>query len=232
MTGLDGGVRREHAHLAHPRQIKARLARTHQVGGIREAAHELERQQRRVAFVHVVLADVEAEGTQYPESGDAQHRFLLEAVDGFIPVETIRDGAVIFRVERQVGIEQDDRHLTACEPFDQVEPGAHPYVTTLDCHGNASLQASRVRFGIPGLRLFALPPVGVDLLPEVAGSAHQRDGNEGNLEIGGRSDRIPGQDAEATCVRGHLRPQRDFHREVADSRLAGEALNLFHDAEG
>ena len=51
----------------------------------------------------MLLADVETEGTQYPESGDAQHRFLLEAVDCFIAVETIRDGAIVSLVERQVG---------------------------------------------------------------------------------------------------------------------------------
>jgi hypothetical protein len=48
---------------------------------------------------------------------------------------------------------------------------------------------------MPTLRLFDLPPLCVEFLSEVAVPAHQRYGNEGNLEIGGRTDHVTGKHA-------------------------------------
>jgi len=54
----------------------------------------------------------------------------------------------------------------------------------------------------------------VEMLVEVAFAIEQRDGRERHARVRGRTQRIAGEDAEASGIRRDVGRQRNFHRKV------------------
>ena len=73
------------------------------------------------------------------------------------------------------------------------------------------------------------PAVLIEVLVEVPGPVQQGDGDDRHAEVRAGSQRVPGEDAEASAVRRDRRLERDLHREVGDGApetgRAGSALN-------
>ena len=73
-----------------------------------------------------------------------------------------------------------------------------------------------------------LPPVGVDLLAQIALPAGQRHEHDRQLQVGAGPRGVAGQDAKAAGIGVDLRPQRDLHREVGDPGARQKGIDRRH----
>ncbi len=87
----------------------------------------------------------------------------------------------------------------------------------LDLHGASGTGVADVLAHRPRHRLLRLPAPRVEMLSEVTRPMQQRDGHEGDTDVGGGTDRVPRENAEPACVRRHIGVERDLHREVRDA---------------
>src|SRR5436305_6672227 len=94
---------------------------------LRQAAFQkAQRQQRRMAFIHVVALDIGvAELAQDLKPAEAQHNFLRQAVAVVATIQRISQSAVLRSILSQVSIEQVHRYSFAGYPLDSVAPGTH-----------------------------------------------------------------------------------------------------------
>jgi hypothetical protein len=108
VAGIDRGVGREDAEIAHAGRIGPVRVRRRQRRDLvaAEAAQELDREQRRVAFVHVVGLDFEAERVERAQAADAENDLLLQAVDLVAAIEKMRQVPVLFGVLLEIGVEE------------------------------------------------------------------------------------------------------------------------------
>ena len=201
VPGLDGRVRREVTLLSRARYVVTRLAGPDRVCIVGILVEELEREQRRVALVQVIRANIEVERLEHPHAADAEHDLLAQPICLVAAVEKVRDRAI-------------------------VKPAADPHRAPVDGHGHLRRQRLGPMLGLPRIRLRNLPAVGVDALAEIAFPAHERDADERDSEIRGRAHRIAGQHSQAAAVRRDFAAQRNLHREVRHARMVQELLEL------
>ena len=89
------------------------------------ALQQRQRQQRRVALVHVVDVYAVAERVGHAHAAHAQHDLLLQAVVGVAAVQVIGQAAIPARVAFQIGVQQIDRHHVAVAAHQVIAPTAH-----------------------------------------------------------------------------------------------------------
>ena len=77
---------------------------------LHEGADALERQEGRVAFVHVADAGLDAQGVEGPEPANAEQDLLADAHFPVAAVEVGGDLPVLGAVDFQVGVQQVERH--------------------------------------------------------------------------------------------------------------------------
>jgi hypothetical protein len=65
-------------------------------------------------------------------------------------------------------------------------------------------------------RQFLLPAAGVEPLMEVTFAVQERYRDHRQFHVGGRANRVAGEDAESAAVGRHCRIQGDLHREIGD----------------
>jgi hypothetical protein len=94
-----------------------------------QLAHQLERQERRVAFVQVIRVRVDAEGAQRAHPADAEHGLLHDAGAGVAAVEVRGDPAVDVLVAVAIGVEEVERN-----PPDVGAPDLHAHRARTDRH--------------------------------------------------------------------------------------------------
>ncbi len=101
--------------------------------------------------------------------------------------------------------------------FQVVPPAANRYRAPFQGDRHNRLFRSQNAVRIPGLGLLRLHPGrGIQTLPEVALAIHQRDRRQGQAHVRCGSQRIAGQNAQASAVGGKLRSDGDLHGEVGD----------------
>ena len=135
---------------------------------------------------------------------------------GVAAVEILGDEPVFRSVGGQVGIQIINGNLPALKPDLVVFPDADVDLPSFDLHGDLHGQllheSSRIEVGVG---LF-LESHGIDVLDEISPFVEEGYGHEGNAQVGCGLDVIPGQNSEATAVRGNVLVETHFHAEIGD----------------
>jgi hypothetical protein len=98
-------VRREDAQLAGA--LDVRLLHVAAACRARRLVDQLERQQRRVPFVHVEAFQARAaQRSQQAHAADTEHRLLHEPIASVAPIQLVGQGAVFLAVFREVGVQE------------------------------------------------------------------------------------------------------------------------------
>ncbi len=182
---------------------------------------EFHRQQAGVPFVHVKAADVlVAQRAQHAHPADAEDHLLAQSVARIAAVEVVGQSAIAVGVLLQIRVEQVDRHHMVADALDLVTPGAYPHLAFLDLHARPRREFMQAIRGRPGERLLRLRSVGGEPLAKVPSAMKEADRDHGQLQVGGGTDGVPRQHAQAAAVRGDTFLEADLHREVGDG-LAG-----------
>ena len=79
-------------------------------------------------------------------------------------------------------------------------------------------QAVEVGLGVG----FLLPAVVVEKLPEISLAVHQADAHQGQAQVGGGLQVVPGQDPEASGKQGQAFVQAEFHGKIGDGLPGGQ----------
>ena len=177
-----------------------------------------------MAFVEVIRRDLEPERAQQPFPADAEDDFLLQAQRRVAAIESPGDGAVRRLVRRDVGIQQQDRDRAAGGTFQHVQPRPHPDGAALDLDRDHGVQGCRLALRVPRVRHVVLTARCVQVLPQIAVAADQGDEHHRQPEIGRGPGGVAGEDAEPAAIGRHLRPDRDFHREIGQPRARHETV--------
>ena len=223
VTGGNRRVRGEDALAAH--LLDVGLGGRAQRSAAQLPLQQRQRQQRRVAFVHVVDVYTQAQRVGHAHAAHAQHDLLLQAVVGVAAVQVIGQAAIPARVSFEIGIEQVDGHHVP----EAALRGRSARRARSQCglrlrtvtRAGSSVQKSA---GFQGCTSSLCTPVAVEMLLEVSLAVQQREGDQGNAQVGGGAQRVAGQHAQAARVGGHGRIDGNFHREVCDVACVGENL--------
>ena len=195
VPGRHRRVRGEHALAPHLLDVG--------LGGpvLRPAAQlafeQRQRQQRRVAFVHVVHVYAQAQRMGHAHAAHAQHDLLLQPVIRVAAVEVVGQSAVPSRIFVEVGVEQINRHHVAGLPAHVIAPRAHRHhaVFHLDRDPRRLFRAKVRR--VPGLHFLALHARRAQMLLEIPFAMHQGKRRQRHAQVGRRAQRVSGQHAQA-----------------------------------
>jgi hypothetical protein len=232
VTGLDRRVRREDAHVPYAADLVFELARADLVLRPREAAQEIEGKEGGMALVQVIAADVEAERLQNAQAADPEHDLLLEAIDLIATIELVGQAAVGLGVLVKVGVQEQHGYGLADRAAQKMQPRPHPNLAAFQEHGDLGPERGCESFGIPRIGMLDLLARCRDLLSQVAASADQRHEHRRDAEIGARSRRVTGEDAQTAAIGVHLRTGCDFHREIRNARAGQKRSDRGHRAFG
>ena len=150
-----------------------------------------------MALVHVTDFRLHAEGVQEVNAAEAEDGLLAEAIVGVATVEVVGEAAVPGVVAVDVGVEQEDGDDVAGVADDVEAPRAERELAALEGDGNRLVGRGKGRFGRPDDVALGLLTVGVEVLFEVAAAMDERDGDEGDAGVGGGTEGIASQHAEA-----------------------------------
>ena len=197
VAGRHGRVRREHRPgLGGLERVLERLARAQRLAG------ELERCQRRVAFVEVDHGRFDAQGAQRAHAADAQQDVLRKPRALVGDVQARGDPALERPILRTLGVEQEQRHAT-----DVDAPDLGDDIGVVDRHRDRQWLAGLVgherrrqplRIGVDPV--LVLPTACIDALTEVALAVHQADGDHRQPAIGRLLEQVAGERPEAAGV--------------------------------
>ena len=194
MAGLDRRVRGEEAFL-----LGERLGLGEILPGGHLLADEFQREERRVALVHVERGRFDAERPEQARAADAEEHFLHDAHGGVAAIDAGGEVAEMLGVFRQVGVEQ----------IDGDAPDVH--APSLVIHrGHANLDRADEPFAL-GIKhrlqrnilrvnrivIFRLPVVGINRLLEITFAVKQTDADETDAEVAGGFRMVAGQNAKA-----------------------------------
>ena len=88
-------------------------------------AQQVQRQQGRVALVHVVSRQIcVSQRAQHPHSTDAEQHLLAQTVIGITAIKAPRKIAVALVVRRQVRIQKIHWHIESAHALGVIAPGA------------------------------------------------------------------------------------------------------------
>ena len=188
VAGRHRRVRSEHALLPHQRQIGFR--RRAQRPSAQLALDQRQRQQRRVALIHVEHVYPQAQSTGQPYAAHAQHDLLLQTVIRVAAIQVIGKPAIPPRVAVDIRVEQIDRNDVPVAAHHIVAPGAHSHDAVFHAHRDARrLLGAEVR-RIPRLHIFALHAIQIQMLLEVSLAMRKRERHQWNAQVGSGAQRV------------------------------------------
>ena len=106
-----------------------------------------------------------------------------------------------------------------------VLPGADLNRPSLDLHGDARRSLGQTVFGEPLCRTLRLVAVRVEMLAEIPAAMRECDSDDGQREVGGRAQRVAGENAQASTVRGQRLVEGNLHREIRNARSSGHEVS-------
>jgi hypothetical protein len=181
-------------------------------------ADALQREERRVALVHVADGRLDADGVQGAQAADAEQDLLSNPHLAVAAVEARSDAAQLGRVFGQVGVEQVEFDAAHIDEPDLDSEGVRAEVDAdlaglalfvLDERGGPLVD---VVHGIA----FELPAIFGELLGEVALPIRQADADQRNAEIRSGLQVVAGQHAQAAGVDRHALVQAELGGEIGD----------------
>ena len=168
-----------------------------------------------MALVRVVDARVPADRPNGTRTADPEHEFLLEPVQLVAAIEPIGDLPIGLGVDREIGVEQQQR-----DPAD-VEPphlGVDVAIGDRDLDDDAGVDATEIG-GVVGFDPLGLLST-VEHLAKEAMPVEQADTGQRGTDVAGRLEMVAGQDAETTRVLRHELADPELGREVDDVGVA------------
>ena len=164
-------------------------------------------------MVHVYFV---VERVENAHTADSQHGLLAQPVIRVSPIEIVRKNSIARVVLRQVRIQQVDRDRVPCDPFEIVAPRTDHYWPAFNRHLDYGVFEHQEIFQRPRLVFRALNSLGIKVLLKISLAMEQRDGGEPQAQVGRRPHGVPRKHTQSPAIRGHLRRDGDFHREVGD----------------
>ena len=180
-----------------------------------------------MAFVDVADLRPWMQRLHDPPAADAEQDLLHQPRLGAASVELCRDAAIRRAVQKIVAVQQVELHPphgrlphaqmdgAARQPEPYAQPSALFMKDWLDRHHR------RVVVRVE-LLLHAL---GVDDLAKIALLVQQSDPDNGNVEIAGCLQVIPGQDAQSAGIERQRGAEPEFHAEVGDAAQGRPAMS-------
>ena len=164
-------------------------------------------------FVEVEDARVQAQRAQSAHSADAEHDLLAQPAVRLGHVQAVGDVAKVLGIGLDVGVEQEQRHATDLRP-----PDGDAHVALADRRLDLdALELAHRQLGAAVLRIDLELAAGlVDVLAAEALPVQETDGHEGQAEVAGGLQVVPGQDAEAARVDRQALREPELEREVRD----------------
>jgi hypothetical protein len=207
-----GGHRRVCGEDRRPTHLFDRVRRRHPVGAERTDA--LERQERRVALVHVEDGRLDAERRQRAATPHAEQELLPHTVLAIAAVKGVGE---------PVDLEQVERHRADVLPPDvraDVPAGE------IELHRDR-LAHETARSGVDRHVVLGLGAGRVEALLEVAPTVEETDADERDAELGRALQVIAGEHTEPAGVDRQALVDAELHREVCDEEIPTRlAMNL------
>ena len=172
-----------------------------------EHARALDREERRVALVHVEHGRLEPERRERAHAADPEKQLLADPVLAVARVE---------RVGEQVDVEQIERHATPDVVAPHVRGDRLACEVDLDRH-RLAVQAERLRVD-GGVRL-GLAALVAQALREVTAAIEQPDADERQAELRCGLEVVAGEDAEPARVDRQVHVDAELHAEVRDEHV-------------
>src|SRR5665213_560468 len=216
VAGLDGRVRGEETFL-----LGERLRFGECFPGGDFFADQLQREKRRVAFVHVERGRLDAQRAQQPHAADAQQNLLHDARGAVAAINARRQVAVKLLVLRQVRVEQKNRHAPDVDAPDLEVHGVHADLDVADEPFAFRVQHRLERHVVrlDGIVKFRLPVVVVNRLLKITFAVKQTDADEAEAEIAGGFRVVAGEDSEAARRNRQRFVETKFRRKIGDRIL-------------
>ncbi len=123
MAGRNRGVGGEDALIPHLLDVGFRGRAQRSAAQL--ALQQAQRQQRRVALVHVVHIHSLPQRLGHAHPAHAQHNLLLQPVVAVAAIQVIGQAAIPARVFLQVRVQQVDRHHVPEAAHQLIAPRAH-----------------------------------------------------------------------------------------------------------
>ena len=206
-----------------------------QSGPVQLLLQHRDRQQRRVALVHVIDRRLVFQSAQQPRSANTEDRLLAQPVVCIASVQMIGQRAIFRVILIQVRIQKINGNSVPRDAFHVVAPCPHRHRPPLNRDRDHRLFPRQCRLRIPRLRLLGLNAIRIQMLMEITLAVRQSDGRQRQTHIRRRPQRVARENPEAATVSGKLRRHRDFHREVGDNAAVtwffrGEVLRSINKA--
>ena len=206
----DGRVRREDGGLTDVGTGFVKRDAT-----VDKAADALQSAERGVPFVEVIHRRLDAELVQCDEAAEPEEHFLPDAIHLIATVEVMRELPIGGLVGGQVGVEQvqiraADGHLP--------DLGLHLGVADRNRDGLLCIR-DRDRAEVVARVEDTHLAVELDLLPVVAVSPEHADAHQRHTEVGGRTQVVAGEHAQAAGVQRERFVQPVLHAEVRDQHV-------------
>jgi len=128
-----------------------------------------------MAFVHVINVYAVTQGVEHAHAAHAQDDFLLQTVVGVASVEVIGQTAIPGRVLRQVGVQQIDRNDVTGASRHVIAPCANGHGAVFHRYSDARRLFSAKVFYDPGLDVFGLLALRVQMLAKISLAVQQRE---------------------------------------------------------
>jgi hypothetical protein len=100
-----------------------------------------------------------------------------------------------------------------------MTPSAHLQRSARQVDGDYRADGIERALRIPFLRIFRLPPLGVETLAEVAFAMSKCHRGDGNAQVRRRPQCVSGEDSESSGVGRKLSAYGDLRREVGDTHF-------------
>jgi hypothetical protein len=192
---LHGGVRCEDG--AAPDDFRGFVEGQPLVG--HERGDSLEDEERRMAFVDVIDAGVDAQLLQEADPAPPEEDFLLDPGPLIGGIESRRDPPVLHGVLAHIRIQQEERDSAHLDlPYSRIERPAgkvdgHLNLVALVVLYDLDGQVGKIALGV----LRRLDAVPVDGLPEEPSPVKKTDTHHGDVHVAGRFQGVSREGAEA-----------------------------------
>ena len=184
-----------------------------------EPADLFQREEGRVAFIHVVHGRPQPHGFQCPHAADSQHDLLADAGIDVAPIERIGDIAILREdVIGDVGVQQKQRDAAHVELPDLDEDVAcgksdrHLQVAPFGVFDRSERQGVEIVHRVA----FLLPPVGVEQLPEIALLIQQAKADQRIVLVARRLQMVAGENAQTAGIDRQALGEPVFGGKVSD----------------
>jgi len=131
---------------------------------------------------------------------NSEYDLLTKPVRIVSAVEAFRQSPVLRPVLRQIGVQQDNRHIMTRQSVDLVAPGGNSYLAAFNRNAGQRPKILQFLRGVPLFRAFDLNPAGVQTLVKVPFPVKQRHADDRKPQIRGGSQRVSRKDAQSAAI--------------------------------